>query len=67
MDERIFKKYIVWVDYGSQGWNATDFDTWEEAVKYWKQEADKSILTEYIPLSITDGRKPKNVNNFRNE
>lgn len=28
------KKYIVWVDYGYEGWNPTGFETLEEMEKY---------------------------------
>jgi hypothetical protein len=65
IDTIIFTKYIVWTDYGSEGWSPTGFDNWEEAVDYWKQNANKSVITEYIPVVIADGRKPQNTNNLR--
>jgi len=40
------KKYIVWTRNGCDGWNWTDYDTLEEAVKHESYWADKIITTE---------------------
>ena len=40
------KKYLVWTDYGCDGWNFTEYDTLEEAIKHETYGQDKIITTE---------------------
>jgi hypothetical protein len=40
------KKYIVWVNYGCEGWSPSFYDTLEEAIKHESYGMDKIITTE---------------------
>lgn len=53
------KKYIVWVDYGSEGWSPVDSaDTFEGASDLYLQYMgnghgkDSIVITEYIPVKL---------------
>ena len=39
-------KYIVWVNYGCEGWSPSFYDTLEEAIKHESYGMDKIITTE---------------------
>ena len=39
-------KYIVWVNYGCEGWSPSFYDTLEEAIKSASYERDRIITTE---------------------
>lgn len=63
MEEK-FKKFIVWVDYGSEGWSPSDYkDTFEEAAEsmlYHKGSGNQNVvITEYIPVKVVPARIEK--------
>ena len=52
-----FDKYIVWVNYGSEGWNpVSTWNDWEQATKsmmdYMSRGNSDVIITEYIPVKV---------------
>lgn len=55
------KRFIVWRDSG-EGWLRSDYDTFDEAVDgrefHLRNGSYDVIVTEYVPLKVTDGREP---------
>ena len=53
-------KFIVWTNYGFEGWSERFADSFDEAVKLRDEQMGLSnreaIITEYIPLNVKDGR-----------
>lgn len=65
--EKLTGPYIVWVDYGSEGWsgqNAKDFD---DAVRISREFSygQPVLITELVPTKVIDLRKPEVLNNLR--
>jgi hypothetical protein len=50
------KKYIVWTHNGCEGWNPSDYDTLEEAVKHESYGLDKIITTE-VKFNIVEKKE----------
>ena len=55
-----YDKYIIWSNYGSEGWRAENTESFDEAVKIREDKmsmgCSEVIITEYVPLKIQDGR-----------
>lgn len=47
------KKYIVWVDYGYEGWAPTYYDTLQECVDH-NSYGSRKIITKLLFLDITE-------------
>lgn len=50
-----FKKFIIWVNYGQEGWSPIDSrDTFEEAAQVYleRKSSEPMIITEYIPVKL---------------
>jgi hypothetical protein len=45
--------YIVWVDYGYEGWHPTGFKTLKEAVEH-KSYGSTSVITKKVEFSVTE-------------
>jgi hypothetical protein len=61
-----FKKYIVWVDYGGEGWSPVetrdDFDTASnDVIAYLSNGNQNVIITEYIPVKLVPAKLEKIV------
>jgi len=55
------KRYLVWesIDYHDRWGIFQETDSWDEAVAALKKiigEQNRAIITEFIPLNISDGR-----------
>jgi hypothetical protein len=59
MDE---PRFIVWTNYGVDGWARADCDTFDAAVKERESRLpNECIITEYVPIRVQDGRKPQST------
>jgi len=59
-----FNKYIVWVDYGTEGWNPVDsFDEFDDAADQMLQSLSNGnysvVITEYIPIKVVPSKVEK--------
>ena len=58
------KRYLVWTRHSSENWTYDEADTWDETIKLRDQQmmtcpSEDVIVTEHVPLIITDGRLKK--------
>jgi hypothetical protein len=58
-----YKRYLIWTDNLSEGWSLDEqTDDWDEAVKsrdFHLNNGWATIITEYIPIVVKDGRTEK--------
>lgn len=51
--------YTVWVDYGSEGWNPTDFDSLQTALEWDRSGCSRYVITKPVQYRVQEISEPR--------
>lgn len=55
-ETEVKKKYILWIDYGYEGWKPTGFDTLKEALEHEKYTSNWIITNGKLDYQVLENK-----------